>query len=135
MIKFFRKIRHRLLTENKFSKYILYATGEILLVVIGSDQYTKYLAGKLFESSSDMSFFNNFFEFSFVRNHDGFLGIVNNLPENYKFFLLYICVSFLLLGFYSLSMVFGQTTISNKSEIKRINMLKQVSKEMEILPD
>ena len=35
MIKFFRKIRQRLLTENKFSKYFLYAIGEIVLVVIG----------------------------------------------------------------------------------------------------
>ena len=35
MIKFFRKIRQRLLTENKFNKYILYAIGEIALVMIG----------------------------------------------------------------------------------------------------
>lgn len=35
MIKFFRKIRHRLLAENKFSKYLFYAIGEIILVVIG----------------------------------------------------------------------------------------------------
>lgn len=35
MIKFFRKIRKKLLTENKFSKYVLYAIGEIVLVVIG----------------------------------------------------------------------------------------------------
>ena len=35
MIKFFRKIRQRLLTENKFNKYLLYAIGEIVLVVIG----------------------------------------------------------------------------------------------------
>lgn len=35
MIKFFRKIRQKLLSENRFSKYILYAIGEILLVVIG----------------------------------------------------------------------------------------------------
>ena len=35
MIKFFRKIRQQLLTENKFNKYILYAIGEIILVVIG----------------------------------------------------------------------------------------------------
>ena len=35
MIKFFRKIRQRLLTENKFSKYLFYAIGEIVLVVIG----------------------------------------------------------------------------------------------------
>lgn len=35
MIKFFRRIRHRLVSENKFSKYLLYAIGEIILVVIG----------------------------------------------------------------------------------------------------
>ncbi len=35
MIKFFRRIRQRLLTENKFSKYLLYAIGEIALVMIG----------------------------------------------------------------------------------------------------
>ncbi len=35
MIKFFRKIRQRLLTENKLSSYLLYAIGEIVLVVIG----------------------------------------------------------------------------------------------------
>jgi hypothetical protein len=35
MIKIFRKTRQRLLTENKFSKYLIYAIGEIILVVIG----------------------------------------------------------------------------------------------------
>ena len=35
MIKFFRKIRQNLLTENKLSKYLIYAVGEIILVVIG----------------------------------------------------------------------------------------------------
>ncbi len=35
MLRFFRQLRQRLLTENKFSKYLLYAIGEILLVVIG----------------------------------------------------------------------------------------------------
>ncbi len=35
MIKFFRKIRQKLLTGNKFSKYLLYAIGEIMLVVVG----------------------------------------------------------------------------------------------------
>ncbi|MEY8847282.1 DUF6090 family protein [Psychroserpens sp. XS_ASV72] len=35
MIKYFRKIRQNLLTENKFGKYLTYAIGEIILVVIG----------------------------------------------------------------------------------------------------
>ena len=35
MIRFFRKIRQKTLTKNKFRKYLLYAIGEIILVVIG----------------------------------------------------------------------------------------------------
>lgn len=35
MIKFFRKIRHNLLSEGKTGKYLKYAIGEIVLVVIG----------------------------------------------------------------------------------------------------
>ncbi len=35
MIKLFRNIRKRLVAESKFSKYVLYAIGEIILVVIG----------------------------------------------------------------------------------------------------
>ncbi len=35
MIQLFRNIRQRLLAESKFSKYLLYAIGEIVLVVIG----------------------------------------------------------------------------------------------------
>lgn len=35
MIPYLQKIRHKLLTENRFSKYLIYAFGEIILVVIG----------------------------------------------------------------------------------------------------
>jgi len=35
MIKFFRGIRHKLLSENNTGKYLKYAIGEIVLVVIG----------------------------------------------------------------------------------------------------
>lgn len=35
MIPFFRKIRQTLVSQNKVSKYLLYAIGEIVLVVIG----------------------------------------------------------------------------------------------------
>ena len=35
MIKFFRRIRQQLLVENKTGKYLKYAIGEIVLVVIG----------------------------------------------------------------------------------------------------
>jgi len=35
MIRIFRKIRQNMIKENKVSKYLLYAIGEIILVVIG----------------------------------------------------------------------------------------------------
>ena len=35
MISYLRKIRRQLLSENKFTKYLIYALGEILLIVIG----------------------------------------------------------------------------------------------------
>lgn len=35
MINFFKKIRKKLLSKNKFSNYLIYAIGEIILVVIG----------------------------------------------------------------------------------------------------
>ncbi len=35
MIKFFRRIRKRLLSQNKLTKYLIYALGEVVLVVIG----------------------------------------------------------------------------------------------------
>ena len=35
MISFFRKIRQKLLSENRVTRYLAYAVGEILLVVIG----------------------------------------------------------------------------------------------------
>ena len=35
MIRFFRKIRQKLFAENRFSKYLFYAIGEIALVVLG----------------------------------------------------------------------------------------------------
>jgi len=35
MIKFFRKFRQNMIKENRVSKYLLYAIGEVILVVIG----------------------------------------------------------------------------------------------------
>lgn len=35
MIRLFRKIRKQLLSETKYPIYLLYAGGEILLVVVG----------------------------------------------------------------------------------------------------
>ena len=42
MIKFFRKICYQLLGEGKTGKYLKYAIGEIVLVVIGNLIAFKY---------------------------------------------------------------------------------------------
>ena len=57
-MKFFRKIRENLLSENKFSKYLIYAIGEILLVIIGilfaiqiNNKNTERIEREIFESN------------------------------------------------------------------------------------
>jgi len=35
MIRLFKKVRQKLLSKNSYSLYILYASGEILLVIVG----------------------------------------------------------------------------------------------------
>ena len=35
MIKLFHKIRQQLLSQNRIGRYLLYAVGEIILVVMG----------------------------------------------------------------------------------------------------
>ena len=35
MLQFLRRSRQKVLADNRFSKYFLYAVGEILLIVIG----------------------------------------------------------------------------------------------------
>ncbi len=70
----------------------------LLLVTIGTDQTTKFLARELLQETKEICFSNCFIKFSLIENHGGFLGVVNNLPETLRFFLLTICVSVLLLG-------------------------------------
>jgi signal peptidase II len=70
----------------------------LLLLTVVTDQSTKFFATKYLPPFDEISFLNNFFKLSLVENHGGFLGIVNSLPDNFRFFFLNICVSFLLLG-------------------------------------
>ena len=35
MINFLRRIRHKMMTEDKINYYVIYAIGEVVLVVIG----------------------------------------------------------------------------------------------------
>ena len=79
MIKFFRNIRKNLLNQSRFTKYLMYAAGEIILVVIGI-----LIALQI----------NNWNEFQKLKNNeieilnniltaiDNDLGVYNNLFEN-----------------------------------------------------
>jgi signal peptidase II len=79
--------------QRNFFVYVL-----VLSFTIITDQVTKFLAIKLYETYNELSFLHNFFQFSLIKNYSGFLGIVHIFPDNIRFFLLNVCVSFLLLG-------------------------------------
>lgn len=78
MIKFFRKIRQRLVSESKFSKYLIYGIGEIILVVIGilialqinnmnEARKTEIFEGKILEDIL-ISMDGNFFQLDLCLN-------------------------------------------------------------------
>lgn len=68
----------------------------LLLLTIGSDQITKYVARSVLIFSREISFLYGLVKFSLVENHGGFLGIVSDLPAGLRFFFLNICVALLL---------------------------------------
>ena len=64
MIKFFRNIRHQFMNEGKTSKYLKYAVGEIVLVVIGiliAIQINNWNNARL-NKISELNFYLNFKE-------------------------------------------------------------------------
>ena len=85
MIKFFRQIRQQLLAQNRFNKYLIYAVGEIVLVVVGilialsinnwnEEQKLRklertYLTGILDDLKTDTTYINNVVIPNFLDNH------------------------------------------------------------------
>ncbi len=96
MLRFFRQIRQGLLTENKFSKYLLYAVGEIFLVMVGillalqvnnwndnrkqKDQFNLALE----QAYNSIDIINQQFVFCSELNEQNirFIDILLNEPEN-----------------------------------------------------
>ena len=100
MINFFRKIRQQLLSENKTGKYLKYAIGEILLVMIGillalqvnnwnESEKQKNFANKILNAIT-ISIKNNivYYEFVIDYNEDGNQSaeiILNHLDKNLSY--------------------------------------------------
>ena len=99
MLRFFRTLRQRLLTEGRIGKYLLYAIGEILLVVIGIllalqiDDWNerrkvrkleiktlKELHSDLTQSYQDIEADRNFMEACVVSNEVILRAITQKLP-------------------------------------------------------
>ena len=99
MIKLFRKIRQQMIKENKGSKYVLYASGEIVLVVIGilialyinnqnvrnnermlEQQYKERLISQFQKDSVELSSFNKAVQFftPHLKNVDSLLVLAEN---------------------------------------------------------
>jgi len=100
MIKLFRKIRHKMLTENKFSKYLIYSIGEIILVVIGilialqvnnwKENQAEIKQQNLILTNLNLELYNNLknlntaIEFSetYINSSENLLLSMNNLATN-----------------------------------------------------
>ena len=91
MIKFFRKIRHSLLSENKLGKYLIYALGEIILVVIGI--LIALQINNRHQAKQDRAF--EIKMLSEIRNalisdklcFEEMYGVMNNLKETSRYFM------------------------------------------------
>lgn len=69
----------------------------LLTLIIGIDQFSKYLARELI-SPAGSSYLAGLVQLSLVKNHGGFLGIVSDLPENMRFLFLTVFVGLLLIA-------------------------------------
>lgn len=69
----------------------------LLIFIIGTDQYIKFLAKRFLDASETISLFGDLIRLTLIKNHDGFLGIASSLSDPMRFFLLNICVFGLLL--------------------------------------
>ena len=85
------------LKKNRTKQTRILSPVIFIMAVVVFDQWTKLLAGSFLTKGVEVTFFSNFFKFTLVQNYGGFLGIIANLPESWRFFLLTVCVSMLLI--------------------------------------
>ena len=68
----------------------------LLAFTLATDQLTKALAERFLAHAGDVPLLGGLATFSLVKNYEGFLGIVQGLPQGLQFFFLYVCVTVLL---------------------------------------
>ena len=122
MLKFFRKIRKNLLTEGNFSKYLLYALGEIILVVIGiliALQIDNWNSEKK-DLKAERSYLTSLYgEFS-----TNLVNLENSIKEN----------DYLIDALEKLSYLFHPDTLENISEKEVALFLNPLGKEVVYYP-
>lgn len=85
MIKFFRRIRRNLLEEGNLKRYFLYATGEILLVMIGillALQVNNWNQNRLERNDEQKALLN--LKKDFELNKSNLLYVINRLQNEIK---------------------------------------------------
>jgi len=85
MIKFFRSIRRKLFSEGRISKYLVYAIGEIILVMIGillALQVNSWHNGRL-EIKKEQALLKNL-EVDFNNNIENLNMVIENFEEAYN---------------------------------------------------
>lgn len=81
MIKFFRKIRQKLLHEKRVSSYVAYAIGEVLLVVIGILLALQFNNWNLERSNTEKE---RWYLINIVEDIEYQKGDLKDLKENYE---------------------------------------------------
>ena len=85
MIKFFRSIRRKLFSEGRISKYLVYAIGEIILVMIGillALQVNSWHNGRL-EIKKEQVLLKNL-EVDFNNNIENLNMVIESFEEAYN---------------------------------------------------
>jgi len=72
----------------------------VLMLGIGCDQGTKYLAQKELSSAPPISLIGDVFRFQYAENNGAFLSVGSGLQESYRFYLLTLLPVLFLLGLF-----------------------------------
>jgi len=139
MIKFFRKIRQKMLTENKFSKYLLYAIGEIFLVVIGilialqinnwnqnrvNKNEEKYITAKLHKDFKENKKQLEVYVANFKNEMNANLELMKLIGESKEVLLKHNLDSLFYEAFGASELAFADNTIKNIMQSGQLNLLR-----------